>query len=476
MKPGRNDPCSCGSGKKYKNCCLVAERKRSESPDDLAWRRVRRIIGDGPRLLSGFVAEVYGPEAIEQAWDEFTVWEGYPFDPESPLMAIFMPWLYHCWEPDPHEEASVVTEPLEDRSPTSVYLERRGARLDPLLARYLEGCLEAPYSFHEILRCDPGRGFRTRCVLTGDEHEVREAAAPQSTSVGDVLFGQLVPIDGIVILEACSPYVLAPVDKIAIIELREKLEAAPRTAASLREELREWDIEIRELYIELMRRFIDPRPPVLWNTDGELLQMQRIVFDVDDTERALAALAHVSGDASNVEIKRAPDGQLERARFPWIKAGNALHASWESTALGHVEITVGRLVAHVNSDERAASLREALEQVLGDVAHYRGTEAIAPADLDSALDFELEGDDPMALPEVREHVSRMLEQHYDDWATQELPVLGGRKPIDVVGEPNGREKIEALVADMARRTAVTNPGVGDRAFARLRERLGLTPG
>ena len=20
-KPGRNDPCSCGSGKKYKNCC-----------------------------------------------------------------------------------------------------------------------------------------------------------------------------------------------------------------------------------------------------------------------------------------------------------------------------------------------------------------------------------------------------------------------------------------------------------------------
>jgi uncharacterized protein len=22
-KPGRNDPCSCGSGKKYKNCCFT---------------------------------------------------------------------------------------------------------------------------------------------------------------------------------------------------------------------------------------------------------------------------------------------------------------------------------------------------------------------------------------------------------------------------------------------------------------------
>ena len=44
----------------------------------------------------------------------------------------------------------------------------------------------------------------------------------------------------------------------------------------------------------------------------------------------------------------------------------------------------------------------------------------------------------------------------------------------MVREPNGREKIEGLVADMERRTALTNPGVGDGAFARLRERLGLT--
>lgn len=24
-KPGRNDPCSCGSGKKYKKCCMLKE-------------------------------------------------------------------------------------------------------------------------------------------------------------------------------------------------------------------------------------------------------------------------------------------------------------------------------------------------------------------------------------------------------------------------------------------------------------------
>jgi hypothetical protein len=51
MNPGRNDACPCGSGKKYKHCCLVSERQRSELPDEIAWRRVRRTIGDVPRLL-----------------------------------------------------------------------------------------------------------------------------------------------------------------------------------------------------------------------------------------------------------------------------------------------------------------------------------------------------------------------------------------------------------------------------------------
>jgi hypothetical protein len=476
MRPGRNEPCPCGSGKKYKNCCLVTERDLSESPEELACRRVRRAIGGVPKLLFDFVAQVYGPEAIEEAWDEFTLWEGYPFDPESPLFRLFMPWVYHCWEPDPHEEDTVVPGPLQDRPPTRVFLERRGARLDPLLERYLQACLEAPFSFHEILRCEPGRGFRTRDVLTGDEHEVREATASRSMSVGDVLFGQLVPIDGIVLLEACSPYALSPADKVAIIGMREKLEAAAKKHPNAGNSLRDWDIEIRELYIGLIRRFVDPRPPVLQNTDGELLVMQRMTFDLADAEQALAALAQFMPGAADVEIVRAPDGRLERARFPWVKPGNRMQAGRENTVLAHIEITPAGLVAHVNSDERAAKLREALEQALAGVARYRGTEVVDPADLDlegAAGTSDAAAEDLASLPEVREHLSRMLEKHYDDWVTQELPALGGRKPIDVVREPHGREKIEALVTDMERRAARMQPGIGDAAFRRLRERLGL---
>jgi hypothetical protein len=435
MSPGRNDPCSCGSGKKYKHCCLVSEQQRSESPDEIVWRRVRRIIGDAPRLLSSFIADVYEPEAVEQAWDEFTVWEGYPFDEESPMMAIFMPWLFHCWEPDPHEEPAVVPAPLQNRPPTSVFLERRGARLEPLLKRYLEACLEAAFSFHEILRADPGRGFRTRDLLTGAEHDVREATASRSMQAGDVLFAMLVPIDGIVILEACSPYVLSPQDKIPIIELREQFEAKPVSAARFKDDLRGYDIEIREVYIHLMRRVLDPHPPILHNTDGELLELNRLVYDVDDAERAFTALGRTFTEG---EVARAPDGRLERA----------------------------------------ARVRELLDQALDGVARLRSAEVLDPAELDTELepaggDGDMTAEELAALPEVREHLSRMYEKHYEDWVTHPLPALGGRRPIDVVSEPNGREKVEALIADFERHAARAGDGLSDAALGRLRERLGL---
>src|SRR5689334_22141208 len=32
MRVGRNDPCPCGSGKKYKKCCLAKDRAAPESP------------------------------------------------------------------------------------------------------------------------------------------------------------------------------------------------------------------------------------------------------------------------------------------------------------------------------------------------------------------------------------------------------------------------------------------------------------
>lgn len=69
-KTRRNDPCPCGSGKKYKKCCLVFAED-----SDFQYRRWRQIeAGLIPRLTS-FAFESLSPELLEDAWKDFYVVE-----------------------------------------------------------------------------------------------------------------------------------------------------------------------------------------------------------------------------------------------------------------------------------------------------------------------------------------------------------------------------------------------------------------
>src|SRR5271157_6619364 len=140
------------------------------------------------------------------------VHEEVEFDPNTPLIQLFMPWFFHCWAPD-HLATEVVDKSLHDVIPTKAYLAVKGRRLDPLLRRYLESVLTAPFTFFEVLACDPGTGMTLRDVMTQEEHEVTERAASQGMQLGDLLFGQLATVDGLTMLEAFSGIVIPPKDK-----------------------------------------------------------------------------------------------------------------------------------------------------------------------------------------------------------------------------------------------------------------------
>ena len=46
-KIGRNDPCPCGSGKKYKHCCLDrADQHDEESPTRQVIEEIREVMDD----------------------------------------------------------------------------------------------------------------------------------------------------------------------------------------------------------------------------------------------------------------------------------------------------------------------------------------------------------------------------------------------------------------------------------------------
>ena len=478
MKIGRNAPCPCGSGKKYKHCCLNA-KAAEPSEELLVWRRVRRALDGFPLRMLDFTSELYGSVALPEAWDEFHLWpdedddEAPEFDPESPVFPLFISWFFHHWTPD--IDTLVEDQSLHDKSPTAAFLERRGGRIEPVLVRYLEGCLTAPFSFHEILHVEPGRSFSARDVLTGEERRVIEQSASMHMAPGDILFGQLVEVDGIVMIEAASPVALPPANKIEIIDLRQNV-AKQTHVATPRERLRELDCEIRDLYLALLDRILYPTLPELRNTDGDVIELQRLVFDIDSADAAFHALKHLSVTRSEDEMLASAeldaDGRIEHVEIDWSKPGNAQHTHWTNTSLGLIEISGKRLVAQVNSAERAETLRRIIEDALGDQARYRATEI---PDLEEELsdtdDGEPASNDLSELPEVKAAIEQHMVAHYEEWVTTELPALGGRTPMEAVADPEGREKVEALLCEFERGAKRMN--LDPTLLRRTRQRLGL---
>src|SRR5688572_28897607 len=93
MKTGRNDPCPCGSGKKYKKCCLV-----SGEDTEFRYRRLRQTHAEVIPRLTDFVLDNFDREFFEGAWQDFNDQQAtQPYDPRSPMNVVFMPWFLFNW-------------------------------------------------------------------------------------------------------------------------------------------------------------------------------------------------------------------------------------------------------------------------------------------------------------------------------------------------------------------------------------------
>jgi hypothetical protein len=291
MKPGRNDPCPCGSGKKYKHCCLVQENTSVVDLPDQTWRRVREAIDGYAAAMLRFIVESYGRDALQQAWLEFTIGASAEFMEGDPNTELFYSWLFHKWTPGADKGNEIEDAALYRVQPTRAYLARRASRLNPLLQRYLEACLNAPFGFHEIFDCEPGIGFATRDVFTGAEFAVRERSASSTLKNSDIIFGQIVAVQGIAMLEAVSPFSFPPIFKTHLIHVRQRSDVREHP-----------DLAQRRLYFALAESYLHPRPPEIRNTDGEVLEPRTLYFDIESARSAFDALASLAIGTSREEL------------------------------------------------------------------------------------------------------------------------------------------------------------------------------
>jgi hypothetical protein len=190
----RNDPCPCGSGKKYKKCCGGAV---PQSPDAL-YARVRRLDGESSSLLARFSRLRCGEDAQEQAWRAFSFSEETPLDSSHPEHEFFLRWFMMDWRPNDKDRLA------------EMFLSERSSDIDNDTRRFLKATLGAPYSFFQTLDVRPGVGLDLRDILRKREFRVMERAASNILEKSHILYARVVELDGIALLMGNGFLVIPP--------------------------------------------------------------------------------------------------------------------------------------------------------------------------------------------------------------------------------------------------------------------------
>ena len=482
-KIGRNDPCPCGSGKKYKKCCGLKETHEPLIPPSLLTgtpyddylpvfpivtiygEKVRRFEKDGPELK----------KAVSRFERRFR-----PGKPGGLTDSFFMSWMHFDFRFG--ESRETIAERFLKDPMTAELLEPGPSIIRELCQSY--------FSFYEVLESGP-KAAAVEELMTGRRFTVVDIPELYEFDPvpGEILFSRLVGPPHRAIFFT-TPYIFGP-------EARTQLERALRIqdedflqspAALLFPPERRFAESQKELvffWAEYIRQgekasqedstaFPDAPPggyPHLVNTDGEELVLAEMHFRIKDEPAVRNRLASI----------KAYDYDENDGSWVWMKPGSRKDPDAPRTVLGRFEIKDNRLIAETNSRERTARLRSELKDQLGGLIAYDKTlwrdqgdmPELSPGEIEAR---ERESEEWNSRPEIQEAIRKHLEHHYfKEWPRMKIPALGGITPIQAAKTEKGRAKLKVLLDDiegMEEAAASRKPKVD---VDRLRRMLGLPP-
>jgi hypothetical protein len=427
---GRNDPCPCGSGRKYKKCHLDADATAPSPPTR------QQVLDLDRRMMRGLArfAQARHPELIERAE---VACVGHPdFD---------VPWL-------------VFHEPVEGRRLVDLYLDARRPTLEPAQRDWLIAQQATRLSIWEVSELAPDMSLVLRDVLTGETAHVADDLVTPRVRRGDRLLARVLRLSGVDIFSGLHPQPLRPSAAAAVGRVvRRRLgtrarivdAAALRAPAVERVLLDAWEDACAT---ELDRA----RHVTLNNTDGDPLLLTTDHFTLATADRAAveAGLATIT--------ERTDD------------AGGASHfvlGGKDLVTIANIEVDDGAMRVLTNSQVRAEVVRTLVEGVCGDRVRHRVREHTDPRALLGR------GDPPAAAPVPPEAAQLVLDfkrRHYATWPDERLPALDGLTPREAAARPAMRRRLTLLLDDMEHGEQ-SMPADQRFDFDTIRSALGLCP-
>jgi hypothetical protein len=453
--PGRNDPCHCGSGRKFKQCCGNAAQPTAGLPT-AADRTAGYDLVDRLSALPRFADDVDLAHAL--------IWFDRPDEDVDRLMQthardLFLEWLWFDHQ-------------LHARQTIAEYaLDRHAADVGPGARQFLRATAAAPLRLLQVVKVEPGARVHVRDVIDqGATIVVSERRGSEQLVRHDVLvtriaqYGNEAQFEGMNLLLAADEKasVAANVRRLRRPLLRE-LPAGPDRDRVMRMTTG------AALVIAIINRYDRPQPK--FTVDGGEMALADAIFTIVNPAATRAAL----DAAADLELDDAPpDAPHELARYTWLERprtddGEAIRI------LGSV--VVERTTIRVETMSMArARLAQAHFSALVPPTALR-FKAIQVRSMQAALEearSRPQTPDPEIPPDIVAKLQReYYEKHYREWLDIPVPALGHRTPREAAGVKKLRSKLIALVEGIevqAARQAKEGEGF-DASF--LRRELGL---
>jgi hypothetical protein len=455
-KIGRNDPCPCGSGKKYKRCCLAKDQDAQTvdaTHTDEADAIPAAIHKVDERLVDQMIRYArrrFGIEWFDRAAADF----------DDPGMCIN---LFGCW--------AIYHLNVEGKSVADWFLGDRENQLSNTERTWLEAQQAAWLSIWEALEVEPGRSITLRDLLTGEERTVWEVTASKTIAHRDAVLARIVDHQGLSVLAGIHERSLPPEEAAEVIQrvrgrLRRK-RAVP--IDRLRDEkigrymIARWE----ESVAAFERRF--QKPPRLTNTDGDDLLITIDHFGFEPGKRA-----EIEKRLASLEDVDPPQGDDPDPAYIFLRPSSLEHRGMGHTVIGRAVVSQGKLRLETNSIARADALRKQIEKTVGPLIRHHAREHSDPI-------AELEDPDTRPRTDKRDALppsvaDRLIQEakakHYAEWADHPLPALNGKTPRAAVRTKAGREQVDLLIKSFEN-TEARSP-TGERFdFTLIRKELGL---
>jgi len=316
LKAGRNDPCPCGSGKKYKKCCLPKDT--AAAGDELNQRKatdelrvlLRQTEGEIISNLLDFARKRFGTAALDQAWSDFLGKKNLKADPKNvEFTQLFVPYFVTQWRPRSGWWPNALSKTIADS-----YLKEAGTGIPETTRRFLETICLAPFSFHQVRAVEAGSSMVLRDVFLEEERTVLEQSASRTLRPGDIVFGRVLFLEGPTIMCGCGSVIMPAEYLDDFIDVRLMFKRSfkkmnPGMLIAAQEQL-------RELYFEFAEAVRNPAPPRMHNTDGDPIEFVTLTFDLMIPPReALGSLQKLSLESLEdilAGAEQAPDGTVRK--------------------------------------------------------------------------------------------------------------------------------------------------------------------